>query len=160
MSNKIEYVGKDLEAMDFAVNYHLWILSLIEPFLGKNLVEVGAGTGSFSEILLDTKPDTLALVEPSEMFEILKKKDFSNKNKANIKIYKNIFANVAREIQAEKKPDSIIYINVLEHIVNDSLELELVNRTLAENGARNNFCSCSFILIQRIRQAHRTFPAL
>ena len=64
MSKKVVYVGKDLEAMSFAVNYHKWILEEFRPFLGKRLVEVGAGTGSFSEMLIGENPEDLALIEP------------------------------------------------------------------------------------------------
>ncbi len=135
MSNKIEYVGKDLEAMDFAVNYHRWILELIKPFLGSHLVEVGAGTGSFSELLLETKPETLTLVEPSEMFEILVERDFiKNGFSTKIETYRNIFANVADDIKIGQTPDSIIYINVLEHIEDDFTELQRVFETLSKNG--------------------------
>ena len=65
MSEKHGYAGKDLEAMSFAVNYHRWILSIFEPHLGKRVVEVGAGTGSFSELLLERRLESLSLVEPS-----------------------------------------------------------------------------------------------
>ena len=37
--------------MDFAINYHHSFLALMKPFLGKHLVEVGAGTGAFSKLL-------------------------------------------------------------------------------------------------------------
>jgi len=56
MSERVVYVGKYLEAMSFAVNYHNWILDEFRPFLGANVVEVGSGTGSFSELLLREKP--------------------------------------------------------------------------------------------------------
>ena len=134
MNNKVEYVGKDLEAMDFAVNYHRWILEIMKPFLGKHLVEVGAGTGSFSELLLETAPETLSLVEPSAMVENLRA-NFRDKTFAtDIKIFSNIFAEVAAQIGAEQSPDSLIYINVLEHIEDDRLELEIVHKTLREKG--------------------------
>ena len=71
MSEKVVYIGKDLEAMSFAVNYHNWILDEFRPFLGKNIVEVGSGTGSFSELLLRENLDSLNMVEPSEMFVYL-----------------------------------------------------------------------------------------
>ena len=64
---KTTYVGTDLEAMSFAENYHRWILNELRPYLGKSVVEVGAGTGSFSELLLECRPTSLILVEPSEM---------------------------------------------------------------------------------------------
>ncbi|MEN8221394.1 MAG: hypothetical protein ABFS56_34660, partial [Pseudomonadota bacterium] len=49
-----KYFGRDLEAMSFANNYHLWILDELRPFLGKHLLEVGAGSGDFSKLLLQT----------------------------------------------------------------------------------------------------------
>jgi len=134
MNNKVEYIGKDLEAMDFAVNYHHWILEIMKPYLGKHLVEVGAGTGAFSELLLKTKPATLALVEPSTMVESLRNNLKLKNSAAEIQIYPNIFAEVARRLEIEQSPDSIIYINVLEHIENDRLELETVRRTLRRTG--------------------------
>jgi len=135
MKKKVEYVGKDLEAMDFAVNYHRWILALMKPYLGKHLVEVGAGTGAFSELLLETAPETLALIEPSAMFETLQE-NLENRDSAvtEIRAFPNIFAEVAAEIETEQSPDSIIYINVLEHIEDDRQELEIIHRTLREKG--------------------------
>lgn len=47
-----KYSGRELEAMDGASNYHRWILETFKPFLGQHLVEVGAGLGTFSEMLL------------------------------------------------------------------------------------------------------------
>ncbi len=134
MKKKVEYVGKDLEAMDFAVNYHRWILALMKPFLGKHLVEVGAGTGAFSKILLETAPKTLSLVEPSAMFESLQTNLAKHDSATKIRAFPNIFAEVAAQIETEQSPDSIIYINVLEHIEDDRLELKIIHRTLREKG--------------------------
>lgn len=131
---KVEYVGKDLEAMDFALNYHLWILDLIKPYLGNHLVEVGAGTGSFSELLLKLNPETLTLIEPSEMFSKLKNKVNNLKSKTNISCFQNIFTDVADTLKQKQKPDTIVYINVLEHIENDLKELLKVFETLEKKG--------------------------
>lgn len=134
MNNKVEYVGKDLEAMDFAVNYHRWILGIMKPFLGTHLVEVGAGTGSFSELLLETAPATLSLIEPSAMVETLRANLQNREFSTEIKIYPNIFAEVAEQLAVAQSPDSLIYINVLEHIEDDRLELQTVHKTLRKNG--------------------------
>jgi SAM-dependent methyltransferase len=134
MKNKIEYIGKDLEAMDFAVNYHRWILEEMSPFLGDNLVEVGAGTGAFSELLLSTMPKTLSLVEPSEMFSSLCTNLQNVTGTSKLMFFQDIFSNVADRIKAEQSPDSIIYINVLEHIEDDAAELQIINKTLCDKG--------------------------
>lgn len=133
-ADKVEYAGKDLEAMDFAVRYHNWILEVFRPYLGKRIVEVGAGTGSFSELLLETQPESLTLVEPSEMFERLELAMGSRNGVSRPRLHNNIFRNVAAEIKDEQRPDSIIYVNVLEHIDDDELELEVVHDTLARGG--------------------------
>jgi SAM-dependent methyltransferase len=132
MSKKVVYVGKDLEAMSFAVNYHKWILEEFRPFLGKKLVEVGAGTGSFSEMLIEENPKNLALVEPSEMFKFLEQNISQIETGAVVNFYNSIFAETAHKL--DEKPDTIIYVNVLEHIEDDAGELQKVHETLSPGG--------------------------
>ncbi len=132
MSKKHVYVGKDLEAMSFAVNYHKWILEEFRPFLGKKFVEVGAGTGSFSEMLLGEKPENLALIEPSEMFEFLEQNISQIETETTVNYYNAIFSETAGKLK--EKPDTIIYVNVLEHIEDDRGELLKVYETLETGG--------------------------
>lgn len=134
MSEKVVYVGKDLEAMSFAVNYHRWIFEEISAYLGKSIIEVGAGIGSFSEMLLENGPDTLSLVEPSGLYGQLAETFASNGHRTDIDTYHAIFADVRDEIAAKSVPDSIIYINVLEHIEDDQGELKLIHQTLEDGG--------------------------
>ena len=47
VDTKAEYLGRDLEAMSFAKNYHKWIIEEFKPYFGKNVAEVGAGSGNF-----------------------------------------------------------------------------------------------------------------
>lgn len=129
----VEYVGKDLEAMSFAVNYHKWILQEFRPFLGKRIVEVGAGSGSFSELILDEHPESLTVVEPSGMFEPLKENLSRTVTATSITYHNSLFETVRDRI-AEGSPDSILYVNVLEHIEDDSRELEMVYETLVAGG--------------------------
>lgn len=132
--SKVEYVGKDLESMDFAENYHKWILDVFRPFLGESIVEVGAGTGSLSRLLLAETPKKLSLVEPSAMFDTLKKEIDPQNYSTGIAFYNDIFANCAAGIVAGGPPDSIVYINVLEHIEDDAAELKLMHDSLAHGG--------------------------
>ena len=53
-SDLSEYPGKELEAMSFAANYHRWIVDEFKPFLGRTAVEVGAGRGDLSALLLQS----------------------------------------------------------------------------------------------------------
>ena len=135
MSQDLVYIGKDLEAMCFAKNYHKWILSIFSKYLGGRIVEVGAGSGSFSELLLDRTPETLDLIEPSsDMFQLLKQRLQPVKAPTNINFYNATFGRVADELQASSRPDSILYVNVLEHIEDDAGELSRVYQTLGPRG--------------------------
>ncbi len=133
LNNK--YEGRDLEAMSFAENYHRWILRIFAPYLGSRLVEVGAGTGSFSELLLERAIESLTLVEPSgEMFKRLQERIEKRGASAQIETLNAAFADVAAQIESLQQPDSIIYVNVLEHIADDERELKLAYRTLSSGG--------------------------
>lgn len=146
MSKKHGYAGKDLEAMSFAVNYHRWILSIFEPYLGARVVEVGAGTGSFSELLLKQRLESLSLVEPSAaMYQQLCRR--MEELGTNVRTYNDIFQNVAGEIKAAARPDSIIYVNVLEHIADDVNELNVIRETLDEGGRL-------FVFVPALRWLH------
>lgn len=121
--------------MSFAVNYHQWILQIFEPYLGTRIVEVGAGTGSFSELVLKHKPESLSLVEPSEeMHKMLNERVAQLDSATKITTYNTIFGDVADQLKATQRPDSIIYVNVLEHILDDEAELATVYRTVSSGG--------------------------
>jgi SAM-dependent methyltransferase len=135
MANEVQYIGRDLEAMSIAVNYHRWIFRFFEPYLGTRVVEVGAGIGSFSRWLLERKLERLSLVEPSMgLCEQLEQRVQSFKSSATITIYNSTFRDVAPSIKDADTPDSIIYVNVLEHIADDEAELRAVNGALGMGG--------------------------
>jgi 2-polyprenyl-3-methyl-5-hydroxy-6-metoxy-1,4-benzoquinol methylase len=134
MSEAVVYAGKDLEAMSFAVNYHRWILGEFRPFLGKHIVEVGAGTGSFSELILETDPETLSLVEPSEMYSQLVPALSQNECRTRLDFYHATFRAEAATLTEKQRPDSIIYVNVLEHIEDDEGELAAIYESLQVGG--------------------------
>ena len=52
---------------------------------------------------------------------------------AGVETYNSTFTEAAPRLP-EPRPDSIIYINVLEHIADDALELKLIRETLADGG--------------------------
>lgn len=130
------YPGRELEAMAGASNYHRWILEVFKPFLGRYLVEVGAGLGSFSGMILKQHScERLALVEPSQdMYEHLVANTRGLNSATRIDTYNGTFVQSAPAIKSESNPDSIIYVNVLEHIADDVLELETIRDTLSVAG--------------------------
>lgn len=128
-----EYQGKDLEAMSFAVNYHKWILHRFSPYLSGVIAEVGAGNGNITRLLLETNPEELVAFEPSEkMYNILKDQLGSEIMAVNASL-----STCHSEYQGYF--DSVLYINVLEHIEHDAEELFTARDTLKKNGHLNIF---------------------
>jgi SAM-dependent methyltransferase len=134
--NGFTYTGRELEAMSEASNYQRWILRIFAPYLGRHLVEVGAGLGSFSELIVTHHAcETLSLVEPSgEMYQQLDARARRMPTMPSVRVYHASFPEAAPLITARHSPDSIIYVNVLEHIEDDKAELDAVYRVLSDHG--------------------------
>lgn len=131
---RVEYAGRDLEAMDLAENYREWIWETMRPFVGQDIVEVGAGTGGFSRLLLRSNPRSLSLVEPSEMFGSLEREMASVETPTELRLYQTTFSAALDAVTAERRPDTIIYVNVLEHVEDDERELKLIFEALVPGG--------------------------
>ena len=146
-----EYPGKDLEAMAFAVNYRRWIMDLLKPFLGRRIVEVGAGTGAFTEMLLETGPDRLTVLEPSPNLYFRLSKAYSKRALAGIvEVRQADFPGAFLGDGPPQKPDTAVYINVLEHIHDDAAELRTVFAALPEGGRILIFVPALPFLMSRI----------
>jgi SAM-dependent methyltransferase len=135
MSESVVYIGRDLEAMSFAANYHRSIWEAFKPYMGERLVEVGAGSGSFSDLVLERASESVSLVEPSaDMYRLLRRRVERSRVASRVETYNASFRQVAEQIRQAQRPDSIIYVNVLEHVADDATELQIVHRTLDAGG--------------------------
>ncbi|MFN2532125.1 MAG: class I SAM-dependent methyltransferase [Pyrinomonadaceae bacterium] len=136
MNQSFTYTGHELEVMNNARNYHKWILSAFKSYLASHVVEVGAGVGSFSELILaHHTPQTFSLVEPSaHTYEELcvRIKQFQTDSKTVA--YHGTFRDVVGKICKAQSPDTVIYVNVLEHVEDDIAELDAVHDALTAGG--------------------------
>jgi SAM-dependent methyltransferase len=123
-----EYSGAELQALSAAVNYHRWIVDEFKPYLGETVVEVGAGIGSVSKLLLESPIKRLFAFEPStrEFTELA----VTLRNEPRAVLNNEPFSYGA----VPDGVDSIAYINVLEHIEDDRLELKNAFQSLRPNG--------------------------
>jgi SAM-dependent methyltransferase len=148
------YTGRELEAMAFAVNYHRWILDLFAPHLGRRVLEVGAGTGAFSEVLLDAGVEHLLALEPSEnMFPFLERTVARGIRTGRAEARRQTLSELAAELAADPaapSPDTVIYLNVLEHIEDDCGELRKVRSLLPGGGHLLIFVPAHEWLMSRI----------
>lgn len=126
-----DYAGRDLEAMSSAVRYHRDILSIFSPYLGDRILEVGAGTGNISKLILERQPSHLYAVEPSDrMYELLCERLRGN---LNASVHHSLLSDFMETGHAAEV-DSVVSVNVLEHVRDDVAELELMRTVLRPGG--------------------------
>lgn len=135
-----KYEGEDLDAMDLADNYHDWILDRFEPSLGANVVEVGAGTGSFSRLIARrAAPERLFLLEPSEAMAAQLAEAAEEITEVEPTTAVGFLDGFTAEL-TEFEPDTFVYVNVLEHVEHDAAEIQRVFDLLPPGGTL-----CAFV---------------
>jgi SAM-dependent methyltransferase len=129
------YPGRELESMAFALNYHRWIRDIFRPYLGKRVVEVGAGSGSFSELILETRPERLDAIEPSANMYPLLAAHLRHLDSGNVgRAHQGTLTTSMEGIRKSGQPDSVVYVNVLEHVEDDVSELAAIHSLLRPRG--------------------------
>ena len=121
-----KYPREVTERFDDA-NFHInYCLKFINNYLKGDILEVGAGCGSFTKNYLSKKINSITLTELDDKNILDLKIKFKNNNK--ISIIKENIANI------DQKFDTIIYLHVLEHIKDDRKEIEEATKKLNKNG--------------------------
>ena len=121
----IDYEGWELEHFDNSENFRNYQNDLFKNHLRGHVAEIGPGNGENLQIYKD-KVEILELYEPSkDLFNNLKSK-FGSDNK--IIINNEVFS------LKENTFDSILYLDVLEHIENDHQEIIKAFNSLKEGG--------------------------
>lgn len=146
----------ELRLMGDISNYHEWVFDMFKPFISGKVVEVGAGNGNFTAMLLTDGVDRIDVVEPDgTIFKSLQAALGDNE-----KIF--FHQGYAEEVLAKLPyaPDVIFYINVLEHIEDDEKELLLCHKALKQNGKLCVFVPAMPCLMSRFDRAaghHRRY---
>ena len=121
----MDYVGKELEIFDTAKVFQKYVYFLIKKYFKNKIFEVGAGLGSFTRQYNNSYKEIYLSDLDKNNYLVLKKK-FSKK--------KNIKINNQKINQINKKFNTIIYLNVLEHIKKDKREINLAISKLNSGG--------------------------
>lgn len=129
VNDSFVYSGTELDAMAEARNYCRWILGFFAPYLGKRVVEIGAGTGTFSQLLLSVgSASELVLFEPGvNLFSLLEPK-FRDEPRVRLQ-----FGPFDPSVLHEPV-DSVVMVNVLEHVQDDDALLLQIRESLRPGG--------------------------
>ncbi|MBL7747200.1 MAG: class I SAM-dependent methyltransferase [Chitinophagaceae bacterium] len=119
MTDAFKYQGDELELFQHAKNWKKYFSKNIQPFIKGRVLEVGAGIGATTLLLNNgTAPSWLMLEPDANMSDQLQIKLEKNEFPVNTFLKKGTINNITDSF------DTIIYIDVLEHIEADRAELK------------------------------------
>jgi SAM-dependent methyltransferase len=114
-------------ASDAAPNYLRWVADLVRPHLGASVLEVGSGIGAITEHLAQGR--RLVATDVSE--ECVAALHHRFDNSPNVQV---VHADL-RSWEPDETFESIVMINVLEHIEDDAGALRSLSRFLRPEGS-------------------------
>tara|TARA_B110000438_G_C15741422_1_gene618652 strand:- start:82 stop:771 length:690 start_codon:yes stop_codon:yes gene_type:complete len=121
----MNYPGKELENFDLASIWRKYIYFLIKKYIKGSVLEVGAGIGSFTNNYSSLENNGITLTEiDNNNYKIIKER-FKNRNYF-------FYQSVTKELKG--KFNTIMYLNVLEHIEKDTVEINDALEKLDDNG--------------------------
>ena len=151
--SEIDYEGHDLEILAGMSNYYAWIMETFAPHVGGKVVEYGAGSGNVSERLLPLAGH-LTLVEPSGfLIDPLRSRFAASANVAVAAA--TLEAHAAQT--ADETFDTVVLVNVLEHIEADRAALANLVRILKPGGHLLVFVPAMQWLMSELDRLHGHF---
>ena len=118
---KYSYQGAELDSFELAENWKSYWIRLIRPFLGDSILEVGAGIGANTMRLASIPGLRITCLEPDHaLVKRLQKKIEDNRLESRV----TASAGYVKDLVATEAFDSILYIDVLEHIKDERRELQ------------------------------------
>lgn len=125
------YIGKELEVFQHAKNWKLYWRRRITPYMGDSILDVGAGLGATIDVFQDANFKKWVALEPDkDMVEGLRQRQ----SNGTLPAWCEVFQSTIAELHPTQLFDSILYIDVLEHIEHDKLELQTASQHLNVNG--------------------------
>lgn len=109
-------------------NYNKWIYGQYKDYVGDAVVDIGCGYGTFVDFILDKRRIVLVEVSRSTINRLRNK----YKNKKNITIIKHDMS--VSPLNLVEKVDSVICLNVLEHIKDDRAMIGNIRKALKTQG--------------------------
>jgi len=113
------YVGSELELFSDALNWKKYLADQIRPYLGRSVVEVGAGLGRTTRTLISGKQRRWLCVEPDGAFAAGIRADVSEER---LPIACEVVHGTLADVPASIEFDTALYLDVLEHIEHDVRE--------------------------------------
>jgi SAM-dependent methyltransferase len=147
------YEGRDLEVLANMAHYYSWIMYTFAPLVKGHVVEYGAGAGTVSSRLAPLTAK-LTLVEPSPNLVRVLRHRFEALPQVEV-IGASLQDHIVR--LGDNAVDTIVLVNVLEHIEDDREALHHLFRALKPGGKLLAFVAALQILMSDLDRIHGHF---
>ncbi|MHB8138222.1 MAG: class I SAM-dependent methyltransferase [Smithellaceae bacterium] len=117
--NKYNYVGSELYLFENAINWKFYLKSIIRKYFKSPVLEVGAGLGGTTKVFCDNNFEWYCLEPDDELLEKLEHKIIQKELPGSC----HPLRGTINSIPIEMKFSTILYVDVLEHIEKDEMEL-------------------------------------
>jgi glycosyltransferase involved in cell wall biosynthesis len=121
-----------LRRMENLAAYNRWLHDRFDAFLGRRVLEVGSGVGNQTRYFADRERVIASDIEPHYLRELRRR--FEDSENVRVASFAFPLSDAARaDLQAER-PDTIVCLNVLEHIEQDGPTLRDFASVLGPGG--------------------------
>ncbi len=126
----VDQVGAaTLERMAAAPRYNRWMFDRLRPWVGRRVLEIGAGIGNMSAFFADRERVVLTDTEPYYLGRLRER--FADRPQVSVAELR--LPAVSPGLVAERL-DTVVCLNVLEHIEDDRAALRAMHDLLAPGG--------------------------
>jgi SAM-dependent methyltransferase len=126
--------AETLELLASAPRYNRWQFDLVAPFLGRRMLEVGAGIGNMSELFLEAAPELLVVSDTDPYYRDRLAQRFAGRPQVVVEQL-SMPDPAAGPRLTQYRLDTVIATNVVEHI-EDDLGTVATMRSLLVPGGR------------------------
>jgi glycosyltransferase involved in cell wall biosynthesis len=120
-----------LHALSHANRFNRWMADTIRPYVGSRVLEIGAGIGNLTRVLIPNVKCYVATdLDPEHMAQLSTRLQ----HRPNLKVRYCDLTNPADFTEFAGMMDSVVCLNVLEHVEDDHMGLHNIHSALATGG--------------------------
>ena len=129
--SEYKYQGTELELFQLASNWKRYWIKQIGCHVGSKVLEVGAGIGANTKFFRERNVDHWVCLEPDPTFgKILAEERQLNVFPSNV----DVRIGALEDLDSHELFDTVLYLDVLEHIQDDIQEIQNVTHRLSSGG--------------------------
>ena len=125
--------AETLELLAEAPRYNRWQFEMLAPFLGRRILEVGAGIGNMSEQFLEGRPELLVATDTDPYYRDRLSQRFAERPEVVVEQLSMPDADAGPRF-AKYRLDTVLATNVVEHIADDVGTVRTMRELLTPGG--------------------------